>query len=142
MLILAALLACVTSAPADKTGSPTDIDSAGDDSGTTDSGGGNDTGTGGALTYESFLSAMPEILCTTYDTCFSLAEMGFDSMEECIDTFGAQLTTELGECPNFDAVAAQACMDVFTTATCEELTSAESPTAVCETVCGQSAEPS
>ncbi len=140
MLVFAALLACVTSAPADKTGSPTDIDPAGDDSGTTDSGGGNDTDStdtsSGDLTFAEFAAAIPELLCTTYDTCFGLSELGIDSMQECIDTFGAQLTTELGDCPNFDPVAAQACMDVFTTATCEELTSAEPPTAVCDTVCG------
>ena len=141
MILLAALLACVPSAPSDTTGSPADIEPAGDDSGSTDSGGGNDTGStdtgsGGDLTYESFVAAMPEILCTAYDTCIGLAEMGIDSMEECIDTFGAQLGAELGECPNFDPVAAQACIDAFTESTCEEITGAESPTAVCETICG------
>jgi hypothetical protein len=141
MLILAALLACVTSAPADKTGSPTDIDSAGDDSGTTDSGGGNDTGTtdtgtGGALTYEAFLAEVPELICTIYDECYGLDEMGMSSLEECVVAFGAQISDEFGECPNFDAVVAQACIDAFTEATCDNLMSPDSPTAVCETICG------
>jgi hypothetical protein len=142
MILLAALLACVPSAPSDTTGSPSDIEPAGDDTGSsTDSGGGTDsgttdTGTQGDLTYAEFAATVPDVLCTVYDECFGLSELGMTSMEECVETFGAQLTTELGECPNFDPVAAQACLDAFAGATCDELTAADSPTAVCETVCG------
>ena len=142
MILFVALLACVTSAPADKTGSPTDIDPAGDDSGSTiDTGGGNDTGTTdtgseGALTFEEFAATAPEVLCTVYDECFGLAEMGLTSMEACVEAVDAQLTNELGDCPNFDPVAAQACLDAFTESTCEEIGGEDSPTAVCETICG------
>ena len=135
MLILAALLACVNSAPAYKTGSPTDIDPAGDDSGTTD------TGTGGALTYESFMAEVPELICGLYDECYGLEEMGMSSLEECVVNTTTEISAEFGECPDFDAVAAQACIDAFTEATCDTLMSSDSPITVCETVCGQSAEP-
>ncbi len=136
MFLLTLLLACVPSTPAngERTGSPRETDSV--DTGTSDSGGGDDDPATG-LTREAFASGVAEAVCDMIVECYgaeALTAAGYEDLDACVaDTVGALV--EWASCAGFDPMVAGDCLEAYAESTCAQV---ENPNtfAVCERLCG------